>query len=421
MQQRLADPAVLEMYERFIPIEWLKADPNEINKDGHKRFEKFRGDADERLDQLQAGCKDRDECKRLAWRVVRDCMLTDGDWLHTGTGLGAETFFYLVSRLEDGIRGNPAAPLFRCGADEDRASDRGNRCILALEHMLSMVLYRVWTGASQAALQGVFGVDQTTASRNIRMITGMLGSTGMLPTAETIRGEIARAPKKRALEAIGGTLNMDWVHVEIEKPADKDSNDEAYSHKADATTCKFMAACIKAGLLVMSGPALGGRGSEIEYLRRWMPDMGHVTVSLTSPDTPEGERITVNLDGGPRGADKELLGANVKMPHRKPPGGELTEEQNRYNSRLAGRRAIIENNFADIKAHRILNNVFRGSVDDLEETFALVTGLVNFKRIMRGARGWRPNTHRDDAAPWLDDEDRHKRKPRKTFEISDDG
>ena len=75
MQQRLADPAVLEMYERFIPIEWLKADPNEINKDGHERFEEFLGDADARLDQLQAGCKDRDERKRLAWRVVRDCYV----------------------------------------------------------------------------------------------------------------------------------------------------------------------------------------------------------------------------------------------------------------------------------------------------------------------------------------------------------
>lgn len=51
---------------------------------------------------------------------------------------------------------------------------------------------------------------------------------------------------------------MDWAHVEIEKPVDKASNDEAYSHKAAATTCKFLAACNKASLLVHSGPALGG-------------------------------------------------------------------------------------------------------------------------------------------------------------------
>lgn len=109
-----------------------------------------------------------------------------------------------------------------------------------------------------------------------------------------------------------------------------------------------------------------------------MSNLGHETVSPTSPDTPEGERITVNLDGGPQGAGGVQAGANVKMPHRKPPGGKLTEDQIKYNSRLAARRAIIENNFADIKARRTLANVFRGSVDDLGETFSMVTGLVNF-------------------------------------------
>lgn len=47
-------------------------------------------------------------------------MLANGEWLHRGTRLGAEMLFYFVSRLEDAIRGNPAAPLFHYGVDKDR-------------------------------------------------------------------------------------------------------------------------------------------------------------------------------------------------------------------------------------------------------------------------------------------------------------
>ena len=122
--------------------------------------------------------------------------------------------------------------------------------------------------------------------------------------------------------------------------------------------------------------------------------MGSVTASLTDKGTPAGERITVNFDGGPQGATEVLKGAHVQMPYCKPPKGELTQDQLDYNSWQAGERAIIENNFADIKSYRVLGNVFRGSVADLERTFTIVVGLVNLKRMMRRTREWTPNTHR---------------------------
>ena len=176
-------------------------------------------------------------------------------------------------------------------------------------------------------------------------------------------------------------------------------NNEAYSHKAGATTCKLMGWCTAPGLIIHVGHAFGGRGGEIKYLRRFVPDLGHVTASLTDPGTPEGERITIHFDGGPQVSGEVLAGADVLMPHRRPPKGELTKEELDYNLWRAGERAIIENNFADIKAHRILGNVFRGSVTDLKEAFSVVSGLVNLKRIMRDVRRWTPDTHRKSLKP----------------------
>lgn len=61
------------------------------------------------------------------------------------------------------------------------------------------------------------------------------GPPGTAPPA----GRLPRPPG-RGLEAVGGVINADWTHIEIEKPVGRDSNNEAYSRKAGATTCKLM-------------------------------------------------------------------------------------------------------------------------------------------------------------------------------------
>ena len=394
--QRVVDPAAGEKYEENVPASWLDADPGMIAEAGGKRREKFFADAGGRLDTLMAGCKDPEECRRLALRVSLDSILLDEKWLHGGTGLGYPAFFYLAACLEGEIRRNKnALPLLRNGVDERRASDRGSRCYsLAAEHTLCMVLYHIWTGCAQEALQGVFGIDQTTASRNIRMARGIMAGAGILPTDRAVAKELSEAPPDKAVEATGGEIGVDWTHVAIEKPGDRDPGSEAHSGKARATTCKIMVGCAGSGMILFRGPAVGGSGSEIGYLREHVPSAGHVTASLTDPGTPPGMRITVNLDGGPQGAEGVLEGADVRMPRRKPRNGQLTEDQKNYNARLAGRRAVIEDSIAGIKAHRILGNVFRGSVAELEETFSVVTGIVNLKRIMARREGRAPETHR---------------------------
>ena len=409
MQRCLMDPKARERYEKLVPIEWLRLDLGLILRIGAERLEKFRKDAGGRREML-AKCTNPEVCTRIARRVVLDQTLLDEEWLRGATGLGHAEFFYLVGCFEDAIRANPGPPLFRHGVDEVGKSWRGSRRSLATEHMLCMVLYHMWTGCAQGALQGAFGVDQTAASGNIRMVRDILANSNILPTGRTYMRELASASPEEAGRAVGDALHWDWTHIKIEKPVDRDSNSEAYSAKAGATTCKILAGCGSDGVVIFEGPPLGGRGSETECLRRNLPNLGHVTASMASPGTPAGERITVNLDGGPRGADKVLRGADVRMPHQKPPGGELTAEQKDYNSRLAGERAVIENAFADIKSYRILGNVFRGSVHDLGDTFSVATGLSNLKRMTRRRRGRTPDTHRRRLKPGP-----KGRKPRAAF------
>ena len=416
MEQRLVDPEVQKVYKGFIPESWFGADPNYILGIGTKRHKKFLKDADERLALAMAECKDPRLFDRRARRVMLDGTLRNESWLHGATGLDHSLFFYIVACFEHEIETTPDTPLFRHGVDPERASDRGNRCILAAEHMVCMTLYHIWTGCAQESMQGTFGIDQTTASRNIRLVRGIMANSGMLPTDMGLMDELRSfTTMKETREAVGDVINVDLTHHEIEKPVDKESNDEAYSHKAGTTTCKSVHACAKRGLVILSGELEGGRGSEIEYLRRHLPDVGLLTASLTSPDTPAAERMTANIDGGPQGVRELLKGANVRMPHRKPIGGELTEEQKAYNSQLAAERSPIENRFGEEKQHKILANPFRGSVEDLAETRTVVFGLVNLKLIAREADGFVPDTHAKEAAEGPGPPGPHGRKPRQTF------
>lgn len=414
MPQHMIDPQVVKVYKEIIPQSWFGVDPNYILEIGAERHEKFRKDADGRLDML-AKCSDKSECARIVCRVAPDLMLLDEARLRGATGLGHALFFYIVACFEHEIGMTPGAPLFRNGIDPQRSSSRGNRCSLASEHMVCMVLYHIWTGCAQEALQ-VFGIDQTTASRNIRLVRDVMADSGMLPTDLALMEELRSMPPDKAEEAVGGTMSLDWTHFVIEKPADKESNTEAYSGKVYTTTCKSLHGCNASGLVIISGPLEGGRGSEIEYLRNKLPDVGHVTASMTSPDTPAAGRITANLDGGPQGAAEVLKGADVRMPHRKPIGGKLTDEQRADNSQLARERAPIENRFGEVKQNRILANRFRGSVRDLAKLRTVGFGLVNLKLIMREAEGFVPDTHAKKAAEGPGPPGPHRRKPRQTFD-----
>ena len=410
--------AAREKYEKMVPAAWLDAEMDLVVEVGSRMRERLSAGAAERSDAGAAGFRNAAEYNKAARRTVLDAMLLDDGRLHGATGLSPTEFFYLAACYEAEIKANPDAPLYR-GVDEDRASDRGNRCALRPEHELCMALFRMWTGCAQASLECVFGVDQTTASRGIARVEKTLSESRILPTDRVIMRELSEASRDRALAFVGGVVNMDWTHVEIERPGDSDSNNEAYSHKADATTCKTLVGCSAGGIILLRGPALGGRGSEIEYLRHHLPLVGSVTESLTDEGTPPGERITVNFDGGPRGAAEVLKGANVQMPYRKPPNGELTQDQLDYNSWQAGERAIIENNFADIKTYRIVRNVFRGSVAELEDAFTIIVGIANLKRMAREASGRPPNTHRKTLKPGPKKPGPRGRKPRETFKTQD--
>ena len=89
-------------------------------------------------------------------------------------------------------------PLFR--DDESRTSDPGNRRKLRFRHALAHVAHTQKDNPTQGTLQAIFGVDQTSVCRYLKVMDRILAS--VLPTAKNISKEIAACETKEEFKRI---------------------------------------------------------------------------------------------------------------------------------------------------------------------------------------------------------------------------
>lgn len=75
-----------------------------------------------------------------------------------------------------------------------------------------------------------------------------------------------------------------------------------------------------------------------------------------------------------------LAGVVITQPHKKPRGGELTEEQKTENRAIARRRVLIEHIICSIKRCRIVKDTIRLWKDTARDmVMAICCGLHNFR------------------------------------------
>ena len=87
--------------------------------------------------------------------------------------------------------------------------------------------------------------------------------------------------------------------------------------------------------------------------------------------------IPIELDLGFLGVQKQY--DNLRLPHKKPRGGELTPEQKAENRVLSQSRVVCENAFAGVKRYGAVSAVYRNRVKDFDDHLMLTaTGLWNF-------------------------------------------
>ena len=144
---------------------------------------------------------------------VFDGVISDESSLHSATLCSREEFRYILERAGVCAIASGDMPLFR--DDGSRVPDPGNRCKLRFRHALLMSLMRKKDNPTQGTLQAIFGVDQTSVCRYLKVMDWMLAA--VLPPAKNVSEEIASCETKEEFKRIvpgpgWGDVTADGTH-----------------------------------------------------------------------------------------------------------------------------------------------------------------------------------------------------------------
>lgn len=89
------------------------------------------------------------------------------------------------------------------------------------------------------------------------------------------------------------------------------------------------------------------------------------------------DQVVIEGDLGYQGLQNEFV--NVRLPHKKPRGKELTEEQKQENREFSAQRVKCEHAHAGMKRYNSVTAVYRNRVPDFDDRLMLnAAGLWNF-------------------------------------------
>lgn len=161
------------------------------------------------------------------------------------------------------------------------------------------------------------------------------------------------------------TLKIDGTERPTARPKDPEQQKENYSGKKKRHTRKHIAGVDQKKRVVVLSKAREGK----------LHDKRFHTEDNIAEHIPN--EIPIEVDLGFLGLQNEYV--NIKIPHKKPRGGELTEQQKAENRELSRSRVLCENAFAGVKRYRAVSEIYRNRKKDFDDHLMLTSaGLWNF-------------------------------------------
>jgi hypothetical protein len=158
---------------------------------------------------------------------------------------------------------------------------------------------------------------------------------------------------------------VDGTERPICRPQDKERQKENYSGKKKRHTSKNLAVVAKNKRILVLSPSTTGKTHD-----QRIHDQSDIIGGV--PDN-----IPVLGDLGFQGVQKQYV--NIHLPHKKPKGGELTQEQKEENRELARERVLCENAFAGVKRYNAVSDIYRNRLPKFDDRVMLTaSGLWNF-------------------------------------------
>ena len=196
---------------------------------------------------------------------------------------------------------------------------------------------------------------------------------GLLPILEQALGHKQALPERK-LRSLQEFLErfpevkeviLDGTERPVQRPQDSAQQKAHYSGKKKRHTRKHITGSTRQKRVILLSKARPGsvhdkRQLDEENLVRHIPD-----------------EVAVEGDLGFQGLQNEF--ENIHLPHKKPRGKELSEQQKQENREFSSQRVKCEHAHAGIKRYNSVTAVYRNRVSDFDDRLMLnAAGLWNF-------------------------------------------
>lgn len=292
----------------------------------------------------------------------------------TLTSLSTTEFDHLLPRFETELK--------RKYRKTSRGTVRLNRFkwrdeLPSAAHHLFFVLTYLKENPTQEFHGAIFNISQETVSAIIKDCISALNETlrilKLLPCSDgTDYERFVNELKERFADNAHLTSTqdalMDCTEIKIQRPLDKGEQEDKYSGKKKLHTVKKLIISLFCGYIVFASHKFDGRVSD-----KKMADLE--TIKFT-------KNTYLWTDLGFIGYQSDSI--NLVIPHKKPRGEELTEEQKAENQIISSYRIRNEHAIGGMKRCRIMKDTIRihNSIKR-DMVFSCCAGIHNLRTIYR--------------------------------------
>nr|QNO54943.1 hypothetical protein MCEIKFBD_00004 [Methanosarcinales archaeon ANME-1 ERB7] len=205
-----------------------------------------------------------------------------------------------------------------------------------------------------------FNLNRSNVCRNVHKLT---------PILEKVLGKKMALPKRRInsleelFEIFPGAkgIFIDGTERPIQRPKDNEKQKESYSGKKKAHTRKnILISDINRWIGFLSPPEEGKKHDYGMFKHIFPPKIF-------------SKSITLWLDLGFTGVNKDYPNASIMMPKKKPRGKELTDEEKAKNKVISSIRVRVEHAIGGIKRMRITTDKFRNKKETFNDKAMLIS------------------------------------------------
>nr|QNO53461.1 hypothetical protein HCHKDHBN_00032 [Methanosarcinales archaeon ANME-1 ERB6] len=297
--------------------------------------------------------------------------LKSGRLMRAASGLSAQEFNHLARSFGQELQREGWIRYARGVKQGERERKPGGGRIGNLRSFadkLFLVLFYFKCYPTFDVLGLLFDLNRSNAFRNVQKLTPILEK---VPDKKMVLPKRKISTLEELFEIFPAVkdLFIDGTEISIQRPKDSEKQKENYSGKKKAHTRKNIVITDKNRRIGYLSPPEAGKKHDYGMFKELFPPPGRLFP----------KSITLRLDLGFTGVEKDYPEATVMMPRKKPKGKELTDKEKAQNKVISGFRVLVEHAIGGAKRFRITSDKFRNKKDEFNDVAMLIScGLWNY-------------------------------------------